>query len=108
MIGNSGPTAARTAWISSMAKRERCVDVVLGHAVHNHVAFFDFLTRAIAWDAGVRLGAQLAYIAHVPQLRNDLAAFGVHRLDHVLPTSQGVFTVETWHVRVTIGDRKST
>src|SRR5690606_34731259 len=78
-------------------------DVVLGHAVNHHLAVLDLLARAVARHAGVPLGAQLAHVTHVPQLRDYPAAFGVHGIDHLLPAGQGVFPVEARHIRVTVG-----
>ncbi len=39
----------------------------------------------------------------MPQLRDDLAAFGVHGIDHLLPAGQGVLAVEARDVGVTVG-----
>ena len=78
-------------------------DILAGHAVDHHLAVLFLATRAIARHAAVRLGAQAAHAAHMPQLRHDAPAFGVHRVDHPLPASQGVLTVKTRHVGVAIG-----
>ncbi len=82
---------------------DHLIDIGLGHTVYDHLAVLDLLHRAIAGHAGIRLGAQLAHVTHVPELRDDLAAFGMHRVDHLLPAGQGVFAVETRHVRVAVG-----
>ena len=82
---------------------DHLVDIGLGHAVHDHLAVLDLLHRTIAGNGGIRLGAQAAHITDVPELRDDLAALGMHRVDDLFPAGQGIFTVETRHVRVAIG-----
>ncbi|MNZ54019.1 hypothetical protein D3C78_719100 [compost metagenome] len=39
----------------------------------------------------------------MPELRNNPAAFGMHGFDDVFPAGQGVFTMKTRHVGVTVG-----
>ncbi|MNZ81107.1 hypothetical protein D3C78_997640 [compost metagenome] len=89
---------------SSQGERgDHVLDILLGHAVHNDLAVLDFFRRAIARYAGVRLGADTTYAAHMPQLRNDLAAFGVNGVDDFLPAGQRRFTIEMRNVRVAVG-----
>ena len=82
---------------------DHVLDVLFGHAVHNDIAVLELFHRAISRHAGIRLSAHTAHTAHMPQLRNNLAAFGVDCIDHFLPASQGGFTVEMRHVGVAIG-----
>ncbi|MCY1419325.1 hypothetical protein D9M71_349110 [compost metagenome] len=79
------------------------LDVCMGHAVYHFLAVLDLLARAIARHAGIGFDADAAHAAHMPQLRHDLATFGMHCIDHFLPPGQGVFTVEARHIGVAIG-----
>jgi hypothetical protein len=67
------------------------------------VAVLEFFHRAVTRHAGVRLGADTTHAAHMPQLRNDLAAFGMHGVDHFLPAGQRGLTVKMRDVRVAVG-----
>ncbi|MNG01336.1 hypothetical protein D3C84_843100 [compost metagenome] len=82
---------------------DHVLDILFGHAVNHDLTFLQFFRRAITRHAGVRLGADPAHAAHMPQLRNDLAAFGVNGVDDFLPAGQGRFTVEMRNVRITVG-----
>ena len=82
---------------------DHVLDVLLGHAVHDDLSVLEFFRRAISRHAGVRFGADAAHATDVPQLRNDLAALGMYRVDDFFPTGQGCFTKELRHIRVTIG-----
>ncbi|MNP18933.1 hypothetical protein D3C76_1114360 [compost metagenome] len=78
------------------------LNVLLGHAVNHDLAVLHFFRWTVTWHAGVRLGADATHAADMPQLRNDLAAFGVNRVDDFLPAGQGRFTVEMRNVRVAV------
>ncbi|MNO97408.1 hypothetical protein D3C76_891140 [compost metagenome] len=78
------------------------LDVLVGHLMDQHVAVLDLAARAVARHARIGLGAQAADCADMPELRDDLAAFGMYRIDHLLPAGQGVLVVEARYVRVAI------
>jgi hypothetical protein len=70
--------------------------------VHHDLAVLELLGRAITRHAGVRFSADAPHTAHVPQLRNDLAAIGMHRIDHLLPTGQRGIAIKMRYVRITV------
>ncbi|MNV85903.1 hypothetical protein D3C71_1798890 [compost metagenome] len=71
--------------------------------MHHDLTFLDFFRRTVARHTGVRLGADAPHTAHMPELRNDLAAFSVHGIDHFLPAGQRGLAIEMWNVGVAVG-----
>ncbi|MNQ82230.1 hypothetical protein D3C85_972770 [compost metagenome] len=82
---------------------DHILNVLFSHAVHHDLTVFDFFRRTVTRHAGLRLGADSAHAAHVPQLRNNLAAFGVNRVDDFLPAGQWRVAKELRYVRITVG-----
>ncbi len=82
---------------------DHVLDVLGGHAVDHHVAILELFHRTVGRHARIRLGADTAHAAHVPQLRDNLAAFCVHGIDHFFPASQRGLTVKMRDVRITVG-----
>ena len=82
---------------------DHVLNILFSHAVNHDLTVLHFFRRTVTRHAGVRLGADATHAAHVPQLRNDLAAFGVDGVDDFLPACQGGFAVEVRDVRVAIG-----
>ncbi len=84
-------------------RRNHVVDVLLGHTLDQHLAILLLFHRTVTRHIPIRLGAEAADVADVPQLRRNLAAGGVHGINNLLPAGQRLVTIEVGHIRVAVG-----
>ncbi len=81
------------------------VDILFTHAVHQHPAVLDLLHRAIRRDAAVGFGAQTTDSTHMPELRGDFAALGVHCIHYFLPAGQRRIAKKLRNIGIAVGRR---
>ena len=79
------------------------LDIFLGHGMAIFLARLEQAGRGITGYILVRANTRLAYRTHMPQLRNNLAAGGMHRVHHLLPARHGLVTINGRHPLVTVG-----
>ena len=78
------------------------IDVLLGHNVAANLTGNIHPRWGIAINISFRHCAALAHAAAVPQLGRYFAAFGVHRINNLLPSGKSLLTVAVRHIVIPI------
>ncbi len=79
------------------------LDILMGHGMAIFLAGLEQAGRRIPGHVLVRTNTRLAHRAHMPQLRNDLAAGIMDRIHHLLPARHGHITVNRRHPLIAVG-----
>ncbi len=84
---------------------DHVLNVLLAHAMNDDLPVLLLFHRPVTWHVRLRLSALATHVAHMPELRDDLAASAMHRLDDSLPAGQRILAIEARNMRVAVGCR---